>query len=127
MISQSERSGNESMVALTDKGSLVLPDYKNTSSSVDIADYGYSTKNSNIVDATGTEYNTIATAHTHPGGGGPSTYVVTGYGDLGFAAGSTPYKPVYVLQMGKDAVPFIVSAPKGYKVNTLTPSYQIIL
>lgn len=95
------------------EGSLVLPDYKNTRSSVDIADYGYSAKNGNIVDAGGTEYNTLATVHTHPGGGGPSTYIRgQGYGDLGFAAFCTPNKPVYVLEMdSQKQISLVVASP----------------
>ncbi len=114
MIERSEQTGSESMAALTDNGTLVLPDYKNDKSTVDLADYGYSTKNGNIVDASGKEYNTTATVHTHPDGSGPSTYTGNGYGDLGFATYSTPNKPVFVIQMkgGKnDPISFIIAAP----------------
>lgn len=114
IIERSEQTGNESMAALTDNGTLVLPDYKNDKSTVDLTDYGYSTKNGNIVDASGKEYNTTATVHTHPDGSGPSTYTANGYGDLGFAAYSTPNKPVFVIQMqgGKnDPISFIIAAP----------------
>lgn len=114
IIERSEQIGNESMAALTDNGTLVLPDYKNDKSTVDLKDYGYSTKNGNIVDASGKEYNTTATVHTHPDGSGPSTYTANGYGDLGFAAYSTPNKPVFVIQMqgGKnDPISFIIAAP----------------
>jgi len=71
IIERSEQTGNESMAALTDNGTLVLPDYKNDKSTVDLTDYGYSTKNGNIVDASGKEYNTTATVHTHPDGRAP--------------------------------------------------------
>ncbi|GHT17488.1 hypothetical protein FACS189429_1680 [Bacteroidia bacterium] len=131
MISQSDRSkGNESMAALTDQGTLVLPDYKNTSSdthaSVALNDYGYSFKNGNIVDASGNTFNTLATVHTHPGGSGPSTYLVDHYGDLGLAAFHTPYKPVYVLEMDKkQSVSFIVAEPKKRDSNFRYIKYNI--
>ncbi len=127
MIERSEQTGNESMAALTDNGTLVLPDYKNDKSTVDLADYGYSTKNGNIVDASGKEYNTTATVHTHPDGSGPSTYTADGYGDLGFAAYSTPNKPVFVIQMkgGKnDPISFIIAAPNPTR-KAANFNYQI--
>lgn len=57
----------------------------------------------------------IATVHTYPDGSPPSTHDIYSYGDLGFAAYSTPYKPVYVLQMGKNQISFIVSKPNNNK------------
>ena len=112
MWDNSERNKTEEMGVITDNGVLVLPSYKNTENGVDLADYGYSTKNGNIVDARGYELNTIATVHTHPKGDGPSTYTVTGHGDLKFASLSTPYKPVYVIQMNdKKSISLIVASP----------------
>ena len=106
------KTGHEEMGVVTDKGVLVLPDYKNDASTVDLKDYNYSTKNGNIVDASGNSFNTIATVHTHLDGSLPSTYDGTGYGDLGFAAFRTPNKPVFVLQMTPnkiDPISFIIS------------------
>lgn len=117
MISQSQKTGNESMAILTDNNIIVMPDYKNDSHSVDLSDYGYSVNNGNIIDANGNKYNTIATAHTHPDGSSPSTYDISNYGDLGFAAYSTPYKPVYVLQMGKNQISFVISTPNNKTRN----------
>ena len=53
----------------------------------------------------------IATVHTHPDGSFPSRE--KDGSDLIFAAYSTPYKPVYVLQMGKNQISFIVSKPNN--------------
>ena len=128
MIDRTKQTGNESMAVLTDKGTLVLPDYKNDVNTVDISDYGYSTKNGNVVDASGKEYNTTATVHTHPNGTGPSTYTAKGYGDLGFAASATPNKPVFVIQMQgtkTDPISFIIASPNpsGKAANF---NYQIV-
>ena len=115
MILQSQRTGNESMAILTNKNVIVMPDYKNDSHEINLSDYGYSINNGNIIDANRNKYNTIATVHTHPDGSPPSTHDIYSYGDLGFAAYSTPYKPVYVLQMGKNQISFIVSKPNNNK------------
>jgi RHS repeat-associated protein len=106
------KTGHEEEGIITDKGVLVLPDYKNDASNVDLKDYNYSTKNGNIVDASGNQFNTIATVHTHLEGSLPSSYDYTGFGDLGFAAWSTPNKAVFVLQMTPnkiDPISFIIS------------------
>jgi len=117
MIDNTIKTGNEEQGVITNKGVLVLPDYKNSESSSDIKDYKYKSENGNIVDADGNKFNTVATVHTHPEGTGPSTYTVDGYGDLGFASQQTPYKPVYVLQLnGVNQVSLIVAAPN--KTNT---------
>jgi RHS repeat-associated protein len=128
IIDRTKQTGNESMAALTDKGTLVLPDYKNDQSTVDLSNYGYSTKNGNVVDASGKEYNTTATVHTHPKGTGPSTYTADGYGDLGLAAYATPNKPVFVIQMQgtkTDPISFIIASPNpsGKAANF---NYQIV-
>ena len=115
MVSQTSRTGNETMSVLTDKGVLMLPEYKNTAHSVDMNDYGYTSRNGNIVDSYGKEHKTLGTVHTHPDGSTPST-LGSGYGDLGFVSHNTPYKPGYVFQMGKNKVSYIVAAPNktGY-------------
>ncbi|NML23788.1 hypothetical protein HHL16_23100 [Pseudoflavitalea sp. G-6-1-2] len=130
MIARSEQTGNESMAAMTDNGTLVLPDYKNNNSTVSLADYGYSAKNGNIVDGSGKEYNTTATVHTHPDGSPPSTYAAGGYGDLGFASSQTPYKPVFVIQLKKGnktpaPISFIVAAPNP-SGKSAAYKYQVV-
>ena len=55
----------------------------------------------------------IATVHTYPDGSFPSRE--KDGSDLIFAAYSTPNKPVYVLQMGKNQISFIVSKPNNNK------------
>jgi hypothetical protein len=108
MTSNTKKTGEEEMAALTTEGTLVLPSYKNKSGEVDIFDYNYSAKNGNIVDASGKEYNTVALAHTHPSGGGP-----TGDdGDGRFMAKYFPNKPNYVFMMkqgGDPGISFIIS------------------
>jgi hypothetical protein len=122
----SQKTKKEEMGVITDKSVLVLPSYKNKSIT-DLSDYGYSSKNGNIVDSKGTEYNTAATVHTHPGGGPPSTYELSDWGDLGFATYITPYKPVYVLQMkDRNVISFIVSAsPSGKMSDARFRTYNI--
>ena len=118
MITNSLKTGNEEMGVITDKGVLVVPNYKNSKSEVNLADYGYSINNGNIVDKRGIGYNTIATAHTHPDGSGPSTYTVNSWGDLGFAANATPNKPVFVFQLnGMNAISVIHSASTNGKMT----------
>ena len=90
-----------------------MPDYKNDSHEMNLSDYGYSINNGNIIVANRNKYNTIATVHTHPDGSPPSR--ASDGSDLIFAAYSTPYKPVYVLQMGKNQISFIVSKPNNNK------------
>jgi hypothetical protein len=132
ITNRTKQTKNESFAVLTDNGTLVLPDYKNTHSengaSVNIEDYGYSFKNGNIVDAEGTVFNTIATAHTHPIGGGPSTWRIKDYGDLGVAAYQMPFKPLFVLEMDKKQnVSFIISGPDpkiGYSVQNTGVTIQ---
>jgi RHS repeat-associated protein len=129
MIDQSKRNGYESFAALTNNGTLVLPDYFKQGSSYDMAKYGYDTKNGNVVDGSGNAFNTIATAHTHLDGSGPSYYTGRDYGDLGFASFGTPNKPVYVLQMNAQKnVSYILASPNttmkvsdfNYRINTFS-------
>ncbi|WP_321425137.1 hypothetical protein [uncultured Bacteroides sp.] len=111
------KTGHEEMGVVTDKGVLVIPDYKNDASTVDLKDYNYSTKNGNIVDANGNQFNTITTVHTHLDGSLPSTYDGKGFGDLGFAAYSTPNKAVFVLRVTSrdiDPISFIISGATPY-------------
>jgi RHS repeat-associated protein len=131
----SQKTGKEEMGVITDKGVLVVPNYMNGVGGVDLNDYSYSTQNGNVVDANGKEYNTVATVHTHPGGTGPSWQDFGGGADLKFATYSTPYKPVYVLQMnGANAISFIVADenPKGristynFQVYNITSNYPKI-
>jgi len=63
-----QKTGNEEMGVITDKGVLVTPDYKNTfndSSPIGEKKYNYSFSNGNIVDADGNSFNTLGTIHTH--------------------------------------------------------------
>jgi hypothetical protein len=108
----SQKTGNEEMGVITGNGVLVLPSYKNGEGGANLADYEYSVKNGNVVDSKGAEYNTVATVHTHPNGGEPTIYDGRAWGDLTFAAMSTPNKPVFVLQNdGKNTISFLMSAP----------------
>ena len=95
MVSNTKKTGEEEMAALTTEGTLVLPSYKNKGTEVDMFDYGYSAKNGNLVDASGKVYNTVALAHTHPKGSAASGWG----GDGSFMAQNFPNKPNYVFQM----------------------------
>ncbi|MDR2804291.1 MAG: DUF6443 domain-containing protein, partial [Dysgonamonadaceae bacterium] len=117
-----QKTGKEEMGVITNNGVLVLPSYKNGKNTTSLRNYGYSFKNGNVVDAVENMYSTLGTIHTHPNGSLPSTHIIgyddAGYGDLGFAAGSTPYKPVFVMQMQNKKIndlSFIISQPATYK------------
>lgn len=95
MVTNTKKIGNEELAAITDNGVLVLPSYNNTPTEGKFTEYGYSSKNGNMVDAlSGNELNTVAIAHTHPNGTEP-----TGFnGDGSFMAGNFPNKPNYILK-----------------------------
>ncbi|MDH6307547.1 hypothetical protein M2451_000696 [Dysgonomonas sp. PFB1-18] len=109
MVSNTQKTGNEEMSAITDNGVLVLPSWDNKPDEAKFTEYGYSAKNGNVVDAvTGKEMNTVAMAHTHPGGspasgrGGDGTFMATYF----------PNKPNYVFQMkggGNPSISFVIS------------------
>jgi RHS repeat-associated protein len=127
----SQKTGNEEMGVIINNGVFVVPDYKNTASEVNLTNYGYSVKDGNVVDANGTTYNTVATVHTHPDGSGPSLYVLNpggggSWGDLGFAANRTPYKPVFVLQNdGKNTISIIMSASANGRLTENFNRYTV--
>jgi hypothetical protein len=98
----SQRKGEkvkEEMGIITDKGVLVIPDYKNDSRSVEAEQYGYSWDNGNIKDADGNSFNTLGTIHTHPDRKGDATS--NGY-DMLYFGSRTPNKVFMV--MGYDEV-----------------------
>ena len=127
----SQKTGKEEMGVITDNGVLVLPSYKNTEGDVNLSNYKYSIKDGNVVDAGGTTYNTVATVHTHPNGTGPSLYILNpggggGWGDLGFAANSTPNKPIFVLQNdGKKTISVIMSASANGRLTENFNQYTV--
>ena len=132
MVGQSNSTGNESFMAMTDKGFLVLPDYDNSRFESLYREYGYEFVNGNLQDPFGTTYKIFGTVHTHPNGGPPSRDAVSNYGDLAFASYCTPNKPAYVLRLnGENKVSFIVAHPNlprnpknfKYKMETVTDSY----
>ena len=104
MVNNSQKTGNEEMAALTDKGTLVLPSWDNTPNEAKFTEYGYGAKNGNLVDAvTGSVMNTAALTHTHPGGSAPSGR----NGDGTFMATNFPNKPNYVFMMKPNSDPSI--------------------
>ncbi|MBK7882544.1 MAG: hypothetical protein IPJ81_00900 [Chitinophagaceae bacterium] len=117
----------EQLGVIGDKKVLVLPDYLNDRSTGKITEYGYSFTNGNLKDGlTGKTFNTKGSIHAHLDGNGPSTYVYGGYGDLGFAAGLTPYKPVFVMQNDKkNSLSFIISAPNKTGLASGYDNYSI--
>ena len=132
MVGQSNSTGNERFMAMTDKGFLVLPDYDNSRFESLYREYGYEFVNGNLQDPFGTTYKIFGTVHTHPNGGPPSRDAVSHYGDLAFASYCTPNKPAYVLRLnGENKVSFIVAHPNlprnpknfKYKMETVTDSY----
>lgn len=115
VMSNTKLTGREQLAVMGQKSSIVLPDYKNTiDRGSSGAGMGYTFKNGNLQDPiTGKSFNTLGTIHAHMTGGGPSTYLVTGYGDLDFARINTPNKPVYVMQneKGVDGLSVIWASP----------------
>lgn len=118
--------GREQGAVIGDKGVLVVPNYKNKIDEVNFKDYDYNFKNGNLIDpVTGKNFNTFATVHTHPNGSGPSTYVGSGHGDLGFASGFTPYKPAFVFQNNaRRDISFVIAEPGTRKGGSWT-SYNV--
>ncbi|MFQ8826648.1 MAG: RHS repeat domain-containing protein [Alistipes sp.] len=113
MVGQSNSTGNESFMAMTDKGFLVLPDYLNEPTEAKFREYGYEFVNGNLQDPFGKTHKIFGTVHTHPNGSGPSYWDGGGnYLDMAFGTFSTPNKPVYVLQLnGENKVSFLVAHP----------------
>jgi len=97
--SQRNNTVKEEMGIITDKGVLVVPDYKNDARSVEPEKYGYSWTNGNISDADGNTFNTLGTIHTHPDKTGDATS--NGY-DLQYFGDRAPNKAFMV--MGYDEV-----------------------
>lgn len=94
MVTNSQKTGNEEMSVITDNGVLVLPSWDNKPDEAKFTEYHYSSKNGNVVDAvTGKVLNTVAMAHTHPGGTMPSN------ADRRFVSDNIPNKPMYVFKM----------------------------
>lgn len=104
----------------------MIPDHKNKIDAVNFKDYNCNFKNGTLIDpVTDKNFNTLATAHTHPDGSGPSVYTDSGYGDLGFASGSTPIKPVFVLQNNAQrGISFVIVEPGVTKGGSWT-SYNV--
>ena len=126
MVGQSNSTGNESFIAMTDKGFLVLPDYDNSRFESLYREYGYEFVNGNLQDPFGTTYKIFGTVHTHPNGSTPSRDAVSNYGDLAFASYCTPNKPAYVLRLnGENKVSFIVAHPNPSH-NPESFKYQLI-
>ena len=126
MVGQSNSTGNESFMAMTDKGFLVLPDYDNSRFESLYREYGYEFVNGNLQDPFGTTYKIFGTVHTHPNGSTPSRDAVSNYGDLAFASYCTPNKPAYVLRLnGENKVSFIVAHPNPSH-NPESFKYQLI-
>lgn len=115
MITNSAKTGNEEMSVIADNGVLVLPSWDNKPDEAKFTEYGYSSKNGNVVDGlTGKTINTVAMAHTHPGGTMPSN------ADRRFVSDNIPNKPMYVFKMENknDLTPGI-----AYIIaNTIKPS-----
>ncbi len=113
VISNTIGTKREQFGVIGDKGVLVLPDYQNSGASGKTNAFGYSFKNGNLQDPiSGQQFNTLGSIHAHLSGGGPSDYTGDGYGDLGFASGSTPFKPAFVMQIkpkGANTLSFVVA------------------
>jgi len=66
MWNQANKVNREQFAVIGDKSVLVLPDYKNDNTTSKIEEYGYSFKNSRLVDPiTNLSFSTLATIHTH--------------------------------------------------------------
>jgi RHS repeat-associated protein len=90
----SQKTGNEEMAVMTEKGVLVLPSYDNNSTTATPEQYGYSWENGNIKDAEGNSFNTLGTIHTHPSTEGDKTASMA---DIRYFSINAPNKPFMVL------------------------------
>ena len=106
----------EEMGIITDKGVLVVPDYKNDKRSVDPEQYGYSWNNGNIKDADGNLFNTLGTIHTHPDPTGDAT---TNSYDIQYFGERTPNKVFMV--MGHDEI------LRAYRATGVGTQYDAIV
>jgi hypothetical protein len=90
----SQKTGNEEIGVITDKGVLVLPSYDNNSTTVIPKQYGYSWEKGNIKDTEGNSFNTLGTIHTHPNPNGDKTASME---DISYFSINAPNKPFMVL------------------------------
>lgn len=112
-------TGNEEMAIIGSKTVLVLPSYFNNSSTGYTKDYGYTFNNGNLNCPFLGTFVTIATVHNHPCGSTPSTWIGTGYGDLGASSLNCPFKPNYVLRMNNiNKIAFIYAAENVTKKSS---------
>jgi RHS repeat-associated protein len=90
----SQKTGNEEMAVMTEKGVLVLPSYENNSTTATPEQYGYSWENGNIKDAEGNSFDTLGTIHTHPSAEGDKTASMD---DIRYFSINAPNKPFMIL------------------------------
>ena len=115
-----QKTGNEEMGVITDKGVLVLPSYKNSESESTPENYGYSWTNGNIQDADGNSFNTLGTVHTHPNLNGDMTASME---DISYFSKKAPNKPFFVL-MANQKISSYMSYPENAYGGLILPNYN---
>jgi hypothetical protein len=101
VVNNSQKTGKEELVAILDKGSLVLPNWKNEKHLSKFKEYGYDFKNGTMFDPVSKKaLGLVGTAHSHPNSGDMT-------GDVGFARAKTPLRPMYALYTGGEQSGFV--------------------
>jgi len=111
----SQKIKKEEMGIITDKGVLVVPDYKNEPRAVAPEKYGYSWTNGNIKDADGNLFNVLGTIHTHQDKKGDAT---SNSHDMLYFGERTPNKVFMV--MGHDEI------LRAYRATGIGTQYEWI-
>jgi hypothetical protein len=88
-----QKTGNEEMGIIMDKGVLVLPSWDNEINEAKYTKYRYKFEKGSLIDPVlERAFNIVATVHTHPSGGDMSI-------DGGFARVNTPLKPMFAISV----------------------------
>lgn len=133
MWNQANKVNREQFAVIGDKSVLVLvlPDYKNDNTTSKVEEYGYSFKDSKLVDPiTNSSYSTLATIHTHQDGlNGEWGFIAPpGFDDNKYFPRKTPNVPYFTMAYDHNLYGNVgnrdgyhnIELPNGYnKVNNL--------
>ena len=121
VVSNSQKTGREELVALLDKGALVLPSWGNKKNLSKYEEYGYDFKNGQLLDPVSMQsFNVVTTAHSHPNSGDMS-------GDVSFARNKTPQIPMFAIHTGgasNGRIEYIISSSKPNDWRHINVTYH---
>lgn len=131
MWNQANKVNREQFAVIRDKSVLVLPDYKNDNTTSEVEAYGYSFKDSKLIDpVTNSSFSTLATIHTHQDGlNGEWGFIAPpGFDDNKYFPNKTPNVPYFTMAYDHNLYGNVgnrngyhnIELPNGYnKVNNL--------